>query len=1236
VTALTRAFGPAAATRRSCGLGSLKTNVGHLDAAAGVAGLIKAALSLEREMIPPSLHFERPKPRCDFDGGPFFVNDRLTPWPRGTCPRRAGVSSFGIGGTNAHVVLEEAPAREPSGGGRPWQLLTLSAKTAEALEEATASLAAHLGRNPGANMADVAYTCAVGRRAFEHRRAVVCRDAADAAEKLARRDAGGRRASAEPRVAFMFPGQGAQHPSMGAELYRLEPSFRERVDECCEILRPHLGLNLRDLLFARPDESDAGARRLAETALAQPALFVTEYALARLWMSWGVTPDSMIGHSVGEYVAACLAGVFTPEEALPLVAARGRLMQAMPAGSMLAAPLPESELRVLLDAKPFAGRLSVAAVNAPSSCVVSGRDELLSELEGELRRGGLDCRRLDTSHAFHSEMMEPVLAPFAELFGRVRLKPPALPFISNLTGRPIADEEATDPGYWARHLRQTVRFADGVGELLKEPGLILLEVGPGRALSSLARQHGAKAAGHVFVPTLPHAAERTSELAHVLGALGKVWVAGKSFDAGSLYAGQRRRRVPLPTYPFERRPYWVDARRGGASDEAAPKTAEKREEIADWFYLPAWRQSPPPGSFVPDGSEVPEAAAPTRAGSGRCRLVFIDETGLGSELAKQFGARGEEVVTVAAGERFRRLGDAAYEIDPRDRRGYEELIRGLRRDGKTPRAVVHLWALTAQTPAVETDFEREQWRGYYSLLHLAQALAAAGGEAEVCVVSNGLHAVNGSETVSPEKATLLGPCRVIPQEYANLSCRSIDVEAHEGGAGHERESLAARLVAEIDAGVGAEKVVAYRGGRRWVQTFDAVRLGGPATAGETARDEEAEESADRQGPSVPARLRERGVYVVTGGGGAVGMELAAYLARACRARLVLLGRGTPDAEQVAGLERLGAEVMWARADVSDERAVSEALEEVRRRFGAVHGLIHAAGLAGDAAVVAVGETGQEESARQFRAKVYGLLTLERELREDGLDFGLLVSSLSSVLGGLGFAAYAAANLFMDAFAHSRNRAGEARWVSVNWDGWHFGEAGGAAPEQGRAPAILPAEGAEAFGRILRTRGLPQVVVSTTDLGARIERWVELAGRRAGADGAPALYARPELANEYEPPRDDIERVIADIWQQLLGIEGVGREDNFFDLGGHSLLATQLVSRIRDAFGVEVSLRNFFESPTVAGLAALVGESAGGDEGEELERLLEEIESLSSAEVDESLSREAGQGGGAAVKEAGTT
>ncbi|HKX33615.1 MAG TPA: acyltransferase domain-containing protein, partial [Blastocatellia bacterium] len=540
-----------------CALGSVKTNIGHLDAAAGVAGLIKTVLMLEHGELVPSLHFAEANPRTGLEQSPFFVAAEGGAWEAGAgAVRRAGVSSFGIGGTNAHVVLEEAPPVKPSDAPSACELLVLSAKTPAALETMTANLAGHLRRRPELNLADVAYTYQVGRRAFSYRRALVCSGVTDAAEALETRNPARLFTRAEAQgarpIAFMFPGQGAQHVEMSRGLYETQRVFREHLDRCAELLAPHLDLDLRASLYPTPERAAEAAERLGETALTQPALFAVEYALAQLWMAWGVRPEAMAGHSVGEYVAACLAGVFSLADALALVAYRARLMQALPKGAMLSVMLPAEELESELNAD-----LSLAAVNGPSHCVLSGTAEAVKGCEALFATRGVKFRRLRTSHAFHSRMMEPALEPFARRVAQTERNAPAVPYLSNLTGTWITPEEAQDPSYWAGHLRETVRFGENLRELSDGGRRALLEVGPGRTLSALAARQEGRTQEQPVVNSLPHPEERQTDLECLLGAVGKLWLAGVAVETAGYHAG-RCRLLSLPTYPFERRRYWIE------------------------------------------------------------------------------------------------------------------------------------------------------------------------------------------------------------------------------------------------------------------------------------------------------------------------------------------------------------------------------------------------------------------------------------------------------------------------------------------------------------------------------------------------------------------------------------------------------------------------------------------------------------------------------------------------------
>lgn len=1179
IAALTTAFRRANRRKGFCAVGSVKSNVGHLDHAAGVAGFMKAVLALEHRMLPPSLNCDQPNPRIDFESSPFYVNRTLRPWEADAHPRRAGISGFGIGGTNVHVIVEEAPQRPvaPAGGDRSAHLLVLSARSSAALQQVTTRLAEHLVRHPDLRAADVAYTLQAGRRSFAYRRALVCRDLADAVSNLTsldgKRVATGVVSSKGSPVAFMFSGQGAQYVNMARGIYLAEPSFRAIVDECSERLREALGLDLRELLY--PPAGQERPDLLRETRLTQPALFVLEYALARLLMDWGIAPDAMIGHSIGEYVVACLAGCFSLEDGLRLVAERGRLMQEQPHGSMLAVFLPEEEALSILN-----GELDLAAINAESQCVVSGETPAIAALEGRLAAAGLAFARLETSHAFHSRMMEPALRAFRDVVASIPLKPPAIRWVSTLTGTWMAPEEATSPDYWARQLREPVRFADAVRVLLTETSGVLLEVGPGEALSRMARRAAGAVSDKRALASLPPAESAGEDVEFLLNALGRLWVAGVAVNWTGVNAKVGGRRVHLPTYPFERQRFWVAA---PEEEEALQAMTLKNGDIGEWFYTPSWKYS-----VAPDPKALPETL---------CWVVFKDVLGLGAEVISRLEAQGQYVIAVSGGTEFRRSGDRAYEIDSRERAHYVELFRDVRGSGKSPARIVHFWTISGRR-LVRSDEETIaifQDRGFYSVLSAAQALIALNvtTPVRIDVVSDKMHMVNGDEPLNPAVSTVLGVCRSLPQEYANIRCRSIDVVLPaEGGSAFA--ALADQLTTEV-ASDRLDPTIAYRSGQRWVQVYEQERF---------------------EEPTLQASLlRDNGVYLLTGGLGHIPMCLANELATTVQARLAIVGRSKfpPRAEwrgylathpgedetsrrirQLIEFEQYGVDFMVLRADVSDEWEVGQAVDRVYARYGAIHGVIHGAGNVSAAGFFGIDQADRTLCERQFAAKVQGLVTLERVLQSETLDFWLLLSSISSALAGLGYVAYSAANAFMDALAAERTAATGVPWLSVNWDTWDFAE--GLEFDPGHA-VILPDEGAECFQRLAAWTTPPRVIVSVSDLYTRLDQWINMTGPAKAVEVAAGshLHKRPETGTNYVAPRNDVERRIAAVWQDLLGVSEVGIHDDFFtELSGSSLLAAQLVTQLRSIFQKELPLRRFFDEPTVAALAALFDETAAAE------------------------------------------
>ncbi len=1179
IEALSQVFREHTDEKQFCAIGSVKANIGHLDAAAGIAGLIKTVLALHHKQIPPSINYAAPNPQIDFENSPFYVQDRLTDWVTDRLPRRAGVSSFGMGGTNAHAVLEEAPARPPSGPSRAWQLITLSTRTPAAMEQATDNLAAHFRQHADMNFADAAYTLKIGRKTFKHRRMLVARDAAEAATILENREAGRLFDATEEfegrPVAFMFSGQGAQYVNMARDLYENEPVFAEQVDRCADLLRPHLDRDIRRLIFPRAGAEDAAAEMLNQTRYTQPALFVVEYALAQLWMHWGVQPQAMIGQSIGEYVAATLAGVFRLEAALELVAARGRLMQSMPPGAMLSVQMSEADIAPYLAEDQ---RLSLAGINAPALVVASGPFEAVDELEQRLDEAGYGVRRLHTSHAFHSHMMTPILAPFAELVRRLDPQPPQAPFVSNVSGDWITPEQATDPAYWAQHLRQAVRFAEGVKLLLQEPYMALLEVGPGNTLSRLAQWNTGPGDRRIILHSLRHPRTRRDDQAFLLETLGQLWMAGVAIDWEAFYEGEVRYRIPLPTYPFQRQRHWIGPDMPGERMSVADDIGlSKRQDVSQWLYTPAWRRAPITG----DLPRANDDHAPW--------LIFRDN--LGDPMAQILREAGFPVIMASVGEDYRRVDDETFIVKPGQESHLRALFEALDAEGRLPESIIIAWNDAPR------DFDDARQRSIATFIYLAKTLYALNVTRNISMIFIGHNALDfsGLSQVQPAQAMPLGPCKVIREEFPNIHCRFLDIDVPPEPA--LRLKLARKVARDII--LADDVVVAYRGGRRWVQAFEPL-------------------PTPRNGDT---RLRQRGVYLITGGLGNMGLLFARYLVEKVGARLALVGRtplppqeewgalldsAMPDdpvarkIQAVRQLQKMGAEVLVFAADVADQDAMSRVVRETIARFGALHGVFHAAGLVGLQALAPLAELDSSLCDLHYRSKLWGTISLASVLKDTPLDFVLLQSSLSAVVGGYGMAAYAAVNAFMDAFAVQQSLQSGVTWMSVNWDGWAFDNGGMTSLTPGGASdlAILPEEGLRVLEQLLAYDDLPQVLVSTTDVNARIQRLfaVHKTAQEEIIDEEKRrfdLHPRPEMETPFVAPTTELEREIASLWEQTLGIRPVGVDDDFFGLGGHSLLATQIVSRLRDLYGVSLPLRRLFESPTVAALARLIQDEQSG-------------------------------------------
>ncbi len=844
--------------RHICGLGSVKSNVGHLDSAAGIAGFIKTALALKNRVIPPCLYFETPNPEIDFGNSPFFVNTQPMEWKNDRYPLRAGVSSFGFGGTNAHVVLEEAPLRKDSPAGRKWQLFLLSAKTEKALERSTVHLVNQLKRNPAINLADAAYTLRVGRRAFKYRRMAVCSTLDEAIDLLSTGESGKSPTfTAEtkaPQVVFMFPGLGAQYVNMGLDLYQEEPVFREAMDHCFGIVNPLLGWDMKEILYPAVEHTDR-LPDINQPEIAQLVIFIFEYALAQLLMGWGINPQALIGYSFGEYVAACIAGVFLLEDALKLVVSRGQLIQKMPPGAMLSVPLPQEDVIPLLNSE-----LSLAIDNGPS-CIVAGAEKAVEAFESRMKEKKILCVRVAACRAIHSRMMAPISNEFERVIAQFTLNKPQIPFISNVTGTWVDDKEVVKPAYWVNHLQQTVQFAAGMKELVKEDKAVFIEIGPGQDLSALALRYIDKEAGQRAIYLVRHPQKNISDAYFLLNKIGRLWLYGVKLDWFRFSKDEKRFRISLPTYPFERQRYWIDQAlfKRDISSLAEISPFNKTRSL---FYVPSWKPCALPG-YLQEGNP---------SSPGYCWLMFIAQSGLSSRLLKQLENQGEKVVCVTVGTGFKKVKDFNYTIHPRKTENYEMLLLDLLAMGLTPRIIVHLWSISKICDQ-ELEFDqvhRAQKLGLYSLLNLAWALGnrqrSVEDRIQIKVITNNMQKLPGDEVLCPEKAPVLAAVKMIPHHYPNIKCASIDILIPRTGTWQETR-LIKQLLAELKYEY-SEQVIAYRGNDRLAQAYEPIKLGTPGKA--------------------TSRLKDGGVYLITNGLEGKGFEMARYIAQASRSKLILI------------------------------------------------------------------------------------------------------------------------------------------------------------------------------------------------------------------------------------------------------------------------------------------------------------------------------------------------------------
>ncbi|NEO76846.1 type I polyketide synthase [Moorena sp. SIO4G3] len=1174
-------------------IGSAKTNIGHLEVAAGIAGLMKVVLQLQQQKIAPSLHFNQPNPYINWSQLPLQVSTQLTPWPTNGKSRIAGVSSFGFSGTNAHAILEEAPIQVRSQKSevgsediaeRPIHILTLSAKTQTALGELVSSYHNYLKTHPELKVADICHTANTGRAQFHHRLAVVASNQQELVEKLRQHQEGEEvggiysgkltNNTTVPKIAFLFTGQGSQYVNMGRQLYQQAPTFREAIHQCDEILsavETFQEKSLREILYPT-DKDESGSSLLEQTAYTQPVLFALEYALFKLWQSWGIKPNVVMGHSVGEYVAATVAGVFNLEDGLKLIAARGRLMQQLPSGGeMVSVMTSESKVRETLTAMTLGNKVAIAAINGPESVVISGESLAVRAIATNLESVGIKTKQLQVSHAFHSPLMEPMLAEFEAVANQLTYHQPKVPIISNVTGTK-ADNSIATAQYWVSHVRQPVRFAQGIKELNQQGYETFLEIGPKPILLGMGRQCLSEGAG-LWLASLRPGVEEWQQM---LSSLGQLHVQGAKVDWLGFDQDYAREKVALPTYPFQRQRYWVENCQGRdkTTKQLSAKGSSPVTELldqGDYKQLTAMLSGHGSLTAVEVVQQLIDhhQKALTQAALKDCLYQIewqLKPSALAPESPSQVGQwliiEGEETVAQKLAEQLQHQGHSCYllEKSPLD---YLQILQQVQEETEQPLlGIIYLTRKEVPSQA-ETTCQ--------SLLGLIQALVQQDNPtpAKVWVVTAGAVAL-GEHPISVAQTPVWGMGKVASLEHPELWGGLIDLEPDETA-----EAGITCLLREL-LNPDAEDQVVYRKGERYVPRLVSSS---PST-------------------SKKFKVEPTGSYLITGGLGSLGLKVANWLVQQGARHLLLFSRkGLTEKVKpaVEALQKAGAKVSVIAADVAEQTDMERVWQQMQAEGNPLKGIVHAAGVAGGLDFIE--ELTPEAWEEMLRPKVKGGWNLHQLCEKENLDFFVCFSSIASVWGSKGQAHYAAANQFLDGLMHYRNSLG-LPGLAINWGPW---AGGGMATDE--AQEWLAQIGIEALSPELAISALEQllsadevqVTVSRNDWSRfktmyalkRPRPFLELIATvteevETKTDIAPSLRQQLEAVTETQR-RKVLQQALQEEVAQVLGLPITNKPDpevGFFEMGMDSLMAVELQNRLSKLLGVNLSSTLIFDFPNI--------------------------------------------------------
>lgn len=1119
-------------------IGSVKGNIGHLNISSGIAGFIKSALVIKNKILPPTINFSKLNSKIDFDGLPFVINTNQLSLENKKTPIRGGVSAFGLGGINSHAILEELPVINNNNKSRRYQIINLSAKSKYSLEKITENYLNFLQSEKNINLYDLAFTLKVGRQDFQERILICINSVEELCQKIKNHNYVDNTVKKKKDVVFMFPGQGMQHINMGLDLYNHEPFFKDILDDCFSKYKKIKGENFKEIIFSE-ESVDENHLLISETRITQPALFIIEYALAKLLIHWGIQPDAMIGHSIGEYVAACISGVFSLEDALKLVIARGELMQTVEKGAMLGVYASYKNLVPVLEDC----QVDIAAVNSNEFCVISGSFEHIQKTKSIIEAKRIVTIELRTSHAFHSRMMNSILNEFEDILNQIIIGKPEIPYISNLTGTWISQEQLNDSRYWSKHLRNAVCFAQGIDAIDNRFDPIFVELGPGKSLSGYVKQ-SSKNSDCIITNVMRHQKEKTDDDLRLAEALGFLWLHGVPINWSKYYENEIRCRISLPTYYFNKKTYskYFDFKNISSKKSLNFNEAPKRNEINEWYYTQNWTQT--------SGTSIDTTINSDKA----MWLVFADNHDVCDQIIPRLNGK---VHKIKAGEKFQTFEEfiSINIINPSD---YENLFKILDINEYSKLNIIHALSLTGKDN-LNLDY------GFNSVILLAKALIKKKVQVptKLFVFSEGIFPVIGFEKLHPVNSLLNGPIKVISQEHPFIQTKLFDLYFSENRKEVHFESD--QIIEELISS-NRENVVAFRFRKRYIQKFEHVNLS------------KAKEDFNVFDPN--------GVYLITGGLGEIGYELSSYFIEKYQLNLVLLGKTELDASKnknfgsklnkLQNLYELGGKVTYYACDIGNFIELSEIVENIEKSIGDIKGVIHCAGIVSKSSIL-MKNIEIEDCAIQFKPKVQGIINIDKVFCKKKLDFCVCVSSLSTILGGLGYLAYSSANSFLDAFVFNKNQEGN-NWYCINWDEWNFNKENSKLKSVSliRKEGIKPIEGIQTFITILENKLLKQVIVSTSELNERVNSWIKNSNNELKDED----YGDTEIEHKSNLANIDIEENLLSLWKEFFNNDNLSENDDFFALGGDSLKAISLIAAINKRLNVNITLLEFMGLLTV--------------------------------------------------------